>query len=154
MWVTALALAALTSAGPLASGDDEAASAVCGESPAMQPAQAAPAVIDCNDPGMSVWVAEMIGSCDMPRPPSPAQVRPGAVRPAREPVANRSCDTFRCGAASTPLNITARALDDDLPALLTRATLPDSEGESRVVEERPLSPADLGRARLERPPRA
>src|SRR3954447_7624424 len=63
---------------------------------------AAPAIIDCNDPGVSVWVGEMIGSCDMPRPVSPTQVQPTAVRSGRNGPAARVCDGFTCSHDSTP----------------------------------------------------
>src|SRR5262249_13590180 len=36
----------------------------CSEPPPV----AIPAVLDCNDARVSLWLGEMIGSCDMPRP--------------------------------------------------------------------------------------
>src|SRR3954452_15793849 len=64
---------------------------------------AAPAIIDCNDPGVSIWVGEMIGSCDMPRPIPPTGVQPTAGQGARNGPIARVCDGLHCNHQSSPL---------------------------------------------------
>ncbi len=171
LWAGSLVLAAVTSALPapsllpMASTYDEAACAdalddvakpaqpllegvACSEPPAP-----APALIDCNDPGMSQWVGEMIGSCDMPKPTPPGVGQP-VLRAAHDGVPARMCDGFRCSHDSSPMRSAARPISDgslialqqlDLSIVLTSSLLPGS---------RDLRPAQALLPRVERPPRA
>lgn len=162
--VLASALNTAPSRAPLASTYDEAAcdanapadapppapieDARCSEPPA-----AAPAVIDCNDPLMSKWVGEMIGSCDMPKP-APPTGGPALLRGAHETGAPvRICDTFGCRHESAPLRPVGRELGQPDPALGTRVILEPPRGDSALGERAAAIPSDPIPRRLERPPR-
>jgi hypothetical protein len=120
----------------------------CSEPPAVA---VVPAVIDCNDARASLWVAEMIGSCDMPRPSAPT----AAVGRARDlPDAQRICDGIRCRHESLPLRAGARNLDDSPPWVATRVPLRHFLVESRLVVTTRLGRSQAYRAPLERPPRS
>jgi len=109
-----------------------------------------PAVLDCNDARVSLWLGEMIGSCDMPKPQLP-----GAVPVLRAATAEqRLCRDGHCGLDAVPLHATARPLND-LPPIAGVATLAPPLFRATDHLLRPMlrrSQHDTGR--LERPPRA
>lgn len=172
LWVATWMVASVTSALPTASTYDQAA---CAESlsaelqpaaPALdaddprdcrpqaaQPIPTVPTVIDCNDPGMSHWVADMIGSCDMPRPAPPTAGAPAAVKGARDGIA-RVTTGLRGADDLPPVRAPSRAANDDVPALSAFTALryvPISTALCPAL----LPPATrLHESRLERPPRA
>jgi hypothetical protein len=113
---------------------------------------AAPAVIDCNDPGMSKWVGEMIGSCDMPKqtPGGPTVLRPAHETPAQ----TRLCDGFQCAHDSSPLRAIGRELFRPDPGLGSRFELEPPRGDSALADDTARAPRDPFPRRLERPPRA
>jgi hypothetical protein len=165
LWAPLLVLSsALNSApvrAPLASTYDEAACdgsetpapAPVEEARCSEPPPAAPAVIDCNDPLMSKWVGEMIGSCDMPKP-APPTGGPPVLHAARDTGATvRICDTFGCRHESAPLRPIGRELERPDPALATRVTLDPPAGDSALAERAAAIPSDPLPRRLERPPR-
>jgi hypothetical protein len=115
---------------------------------------AAPVIIDCNDPGVSVWVGEMIGSCDMPRPATPTQVVPTAVRAAGRSAPARVCDGFRCSHESTPLRSAWRVDDDAAFATGSRLDLGVWPASQPVTVDALLAPDEVEQPRLERPPRS
>jgi hypothetical protein len=108
-----------------------------------------PAVIDCNDERTSVWVADMIGSCDMPRPslPGASSIRSG------QPGAPRYCDGLRCTHDPMPLRAAARAVDDGASLVFTVDTLPLFLHASPLDEGAQRCPPSRVGPRLERPPR-
>jgi hypothetical protein len=174
IWVGTLVLASLTAvisppAGPVASTYDEAACAEAAREPqrahpvavadgaeeqncSEPPASAVPAVIDCNDQRASLWVGDMIGSCDMPRPslPSPIMV---VVRPAG-PSGRRICDGFRCAYDAHPLRPASRASDEGARLTLGAARFVHYLVASPLVEVAQTVPKEARGDRLERPPRA
>jgi len=169
LWAAPYLLAVVTSATPAASNSRAPAStydqAACDEQDEVAPPveepgvcaeaakPAAPTVIDCNDPGMSVWLAEMIGSCDMPRP-SPLGLRPQAIAPARGAVQVRSCDALGCARDAIPIR-QGGSSDDDRPSALTlRLTLPRFATSTLIVPLRQRRLPAPHPDRLERPPRA
>ena len=79
------------------------------------PPAAVPAVLDCNDARVSLWLGEMIGSCDMPRPQPPTG-GPAAVR-AAGPNGDRLCSDGHCGLEAAPLRAAPRLFDDTTVAL-------------------------------------
>ena len=115
----------------------------CSEAP-----PATPAVLDCNDARVSVWLGEMIGSCEMPRPLPGTTVKAPAGNDAR------LCRDGHCGVDSQPLRAAARFNDDSIPVLGTAANA------SLFHEATPLSAEAVQRLahpdgkRLERPPRS
>ena len=169
LWASTLLLVTVASAnvpapGPIESTYDEAACALTDKdagtgAPALaedggrctepQPA-ATPTVIDCNDPDFSVWVGDMIGSCDMPGPSNPAPVP--AVR-ARDDGPLHVCDGLFCGDDTSPMRAAAPSVGDGQPFVLPRLPI------HHLLESAPLSvrgepmPEELTRPRLDRPPR-
>jgi hypothetical protein len=118
------------------------------------PVPIAPAVIDCNDARVSLWVGEMIGSCDMPRvsAPSAALRTPDGSGTGTGP---RLCDGIRCHHDSTPLRPAARVLDDGGVGILARAAAPEAPRDGVALASAfLLRHSQAGRDRLDRPPRA
>jgi hypothetical protein len=112
-----------------------------------------PAVLDCNDARVSLWLGEMIGSCDMPRPQpptgGPASLHAGT--PSGEP---RLCNDGHCGVDATPIRPAVRLFDDLTPALSNlNAAIPAFLACS-VVDDLTLGCSQLCGRRLERPPRS
>jgi hypothetical protein len=102
-----------------------------------------PAVLDCNDARISLWLGEMIGSCDMPRS-SPS------LRPARSE--ERLCRDGHCGVDSIPIRAAVRSLEK-LPVLANTAITPFHTISSPHPSELMLRASQRGGGRLERPPR-
>lgn len=145
---------------PLASTYDEAACAdeALGEPPpppesceGALPLPPVPAIIDCNDPGMSPFVGEMIGSCDMPRAavPSPSLA---TVKGARGST-SRLCDGVHCTRDSQPIRAGGRPLDDFGAVLLDPSGMRPLLGASPYCESAQNELASVAPSRLERPPR-
>jgi hypothetical protein len=141
---------------PVASTYEDAAcdpsdSGECAVEPqlSLAPVPAVPAVVDCSDERLSLVLADMIGTCDMPRrsgPPLP----PATVRNAGGP--SLRVDAAR-DSGSCPLRAPARG--DDSPSLLTGGArlLPPLGVTPLGADEVPLVPRAEDR-RLDRPPRA
>ena len=169
-----LVLALLTSAtpAPVASTYDQAACAgdalhdsdradapdadeIASASPADCETPAPPAIIDCNDPGMSPWVADMIGSCDMPKPPLPKAVPPTTVHGANDgPGMQRLCDGLHCNHESYPLRAASTTSSDGNALALSRVGFLHHVTASPLALDGELEPPEAPRSRLERPPRA
>jgi hypothetical protein len=139
----------------LASTYDEAASdpSDSGEcAPAELPLSlpAPGAVLDCNDARMNALLADMIGTCDMPRKNGP-QLLPTMHTGSSAPQLRVADGTRNHG--RTPLRSRPRA--NDAPSLLpTRAPLLPAPVICRLAAaDSPLPARDAG-SRLERPPRA
>jgi hypothetical protein len=115
----------------------------CSEAPPVLPA-----VLDCNDARASLWLGEMIGSCEMPRP------LPGTT--VKAPVGNdaRLCRDGRCGVDAQPLRAAARFNDDSIPALGTPGNAFLFHHSSPLPTEAAQRLARLDGKRLERPPRS
>lgn len=113
-----------------------------------------PAVIDCNDPGFSQWVGDMIGSCDMPRPTAgptaPAAATPGKGHDGDN---GRSCGLF-CGRDEIPIQPAGRSLDEGQPVLHVRHLFQHRLTAAPLVQADEPAPDEPDRPRLERPPRA
>jgi hypothetical protein len=169
VWAPILVLASALNAPPLrapiASTYDEAACAAeapdenvdpaLDEARCSEPPASAPAIIDCNDPGMSKWVGEMIGSCDMPRPSLPGAAGPPELHGAHETGAPvRICNAFSCHHDSAPLRSASRELFRPEQRLGTRVVLEPPRGDSALAERGVTIPSDPHPRRLERPPRA
>jgi hypothetical protein len=111
-----------------------------------------PAVLDCNDPGLELYLAGMIGSCDMPRAPSPDEPGPPALRSGRGAAPPTSCDLLGCRTDEATLGGGGTG-DDRTPALAARIVLDDHlcstplHARADELIDHPL------RRRLERPPR-
>ena len=108
----------------------------------------APPVIECSDPRASLWVQEMIGSCDMPRSASYG----APARPAHD---HKSiCRGSGCERDALPLRAAARP-DDGSSSLLCR-----DHGLTVPLQSTPVAASGPRRLRstvpprLERPPRA
>jgi hypothetical protein len=134
VWAPALVLMTAVSSvaptRPLASTYDEAACPPIAAAADPVPADCsdpvvvvAPAIVDCNDPGMSPWVEEMIGSCDMPRPAPPNQGAPTVVRGTRGSATSRVCDGLHCSHDTTPLRSAPRSDDDGAQLLASTVAL-------------------------------
>ncbi len=111
------------------------------------PPPVAPAVLDCNDERMSYFVAEMIGSCDMPRP---TIVGPPTVK---APAPARVCDGLRCAHDSGPLCTPARTTDDSQPIAQNAIALQTHFAIVPFAIEYPSILLRDFAKRLERPPR-
>lgn len=157
---------AATPALPLASTYEEAACppvAAAGDEPVVEePGRAcsepivvavAPAIIDCNDPGMSPWVEEMIGSCDMPRPAPPTQAIPTVVRWPRGSPASRVCDGLHCSHDSAPLHSAPRPDENGAPMLVSSLTFGFRPSVSKLYPVTSDLRDQAHRAPPERPPR-
>jgi hypothetical protein len=144
--------------GPVASTYDEAA---CSEAEKVRPAdddvncsepEPVPAVLDCNDARVSVWLGDMIGSCDMPKSQLPGTLP--VVRAAGPGADQRLCRDGHCGVDAVPIRPVARTLDDFTPILgaanLARPIFQATDCPLRTVLRR----SQHGAERLERPPRA
>ncbi|HZS37073.1 MAG TPA: hypothetical protein VFF06_09610 [Polyangia bacterium] len=118
----------------------------CSEPPA------APAVIDCNDERASRFVAEMIGSCDMPKPPAPTGGPAVVHAPAGAPV--RICDGIHCSHDSSPIRAAARAPDDGSPLQASAFSLAIVFAASPLDARAQLKLQSIDGPRVERPPRA
>jgi hypothetical protein len=151
LWVvlaTALSAASALPTAKVASTYDEAA---CAESEKARDdseincsePEPVPAVLDCNDARISLWLGEMIGSCDMPRS-SPS------LRPARGE--ERICRDGHCGVDSVPIRAAVRTLER-LPMLANTAITPFHAISSPHGPELMLRASQRGAERLERPPR-
>jgi hypothetical protein len=175
--VTALSAAAPLAAGPNASTYDEAACASSrleegasaeladllggaaaepssGRACAEPLPPAPPVIIDCNDPGVSVWVGEMIGSCDMPRPVPPTQAAPTAVRSAGRSSHSRVSDGWHASHdSSTPVRSASRVDDDAAFAAVSWLSVGFWPAFTNVTFDSALAPDQAERPRLERPPR-
>ena len=152
-----------TSGGRLASTYDDAACAAAEWSltpepletdcraPAPVPPTAPPAVIDCNVQNDSSFLAEMIGSCDMPRSSSTA---PALVRAPSAPAPLRFCDGINCVNDSSPLRPASRADHRDQPLASAHLTLAHRGEFSRLTLASQAAPPSRHAPRIERPPRA
>lgn len=162
-----VAQAAPPPSGPIESTYDEAACALsdkdagtgvpalaadggkCTE-PQAPAAPAVPAVIDCNDPDASVWVGDMIGSCDMPSPtPQPTL----AVR-AHDDGSSRSCSGIFCGDDAPPLSAAPTLASDGQPFVVSQLRIGHIVCASPIALRLERTPEELAPPRLERPPRA
>jgi len=155
LWAPSLLIASLSVASPgrLASTYDDAACAAVEETDCRLPAPpptAPPAVIDCNVQNESSFMAEMIGSCDMPRPAGvPALAR------ANAPVAPlRWCDGINCTHDASPLRTASRADHRDQPLGSAHLALGHWDEFSRLTPTGELAPPSRSAPRIERPPRA
>lgn len=105
-------------------------------------------VIDCNDARASIWVSDMIGSCDMPR---------GTTQAVRAAPASRSpiqCDGFSCDRSAPPIRGVVDPGGDWRPlghSAILLSLVPET---CQVVEDRFALPASAEARRLERPPRS
>ena len=115
-----------------------------------EPPPPVPAVLDCNDARVSLWLGDMIGSCDMPKPQMPGTV---PVVRAGSGSEQRLCRDGHCGVDAVPIRPAGRSLDE-LP-LLGNAGPSDIIFVSTPLDLQLMLPSsqDHGR-RLERPPRA
>jgi hypothetical protein len=110
-----------------------------------------PTVIDCNDARASLWMAEMIGSCDMPRasgptlPPTLNAVGRGAAR---------VCTGERCGYEQLPLRAPLRNLDDGSPTVPSAIAFPFHAAIARLDDPLVRRTSQIEESGLERPPRA
>jgi hypothetical protein len=113
----------------------------------------APAVIDCNDVRASIWVQEMIGTCDMPRPAPPTGATVAVVHNPTTPGVARIC-IGSCTRDSYPLRSAPRA-GDDWPPLIGAATeMTPLFASSPLAERARALPSQTDGDGLERPPRA
>lgn len=140
---------------PVASTYDQAAcdpsdSGECAddEAPAFP---AAPAVLDCNDARLSVYIAEMIGSCDMPHPAPLAKT--ASLRKANAPAPARVCDGL-CAPDSQPIRPAPRGTDDGSPLAGTLAALTLPSPASALHVASTVQRDRIIASRLDRPPRA
>ncbi len=155
LWAAPFVLAGLTATAPVAPAStyDQAACDEESAPPVVEPGKCLPVdpvvVIDCDDPGMTPWVAEMIGSCDMPRPLVPG-LKPDTLKPARGVWMVRS--GIDGGHHQTPVR-TGGGNDDQVPALGAAIHLRVVLAQS-LTPEHVLAPLRSGLPqRLERPPR-
>jgi hypothetical protein len=143
--------------GPASTYDEAACDEELVVAPPVEPGhceQAEPVmIVDCDDPGMTPWVAEMIGSCEMPRM-NPPGYKPDAIKPARgAPMFRVQCGVA-CGHDQTPIRPGGFGSDDHPPALsgaIDFRHVLAASGANEPVFSIPLSPPPQ---RLERPPRA
>jgi hypothetical protein len=153
LWAV-LATVISTPAAPVASTYDEAACAeaekVHDEDVNCSEPEPVPAVLDCNDARVSLWLGDMIGFCDMPKP----QI-PGAIAVVRAPNPElRQCRDGHCGFDAVPLHATARPLDEVPPIAGTSALAPPIFHATSSSLRPLLRHSQHGADRLERPPRA
>ena len=166
MFAATLVLASVAQvAAPLASTYDEAACASdeavtsfinegAAEADELQPNDCAPppvapVVLDCNDERMSYFVGEMIGSCDMPKPPAPTATTPVVKAPAP-----RICDGLHCTHDSSPLCSSLRTGNDAQPIAPSAIALLQHFRSFPLSHYYSLIPHSDFSSRLERPPRA
>jgi hypothetical protein len=120
-----------------------------GDEPNCSEPVAVPAVLDCNDARVSLWLGEMIGSCDMPK----TQL-PGVLPVVRAPGSElRMCNDGRCGVDAVPLRPSARLFDDSTFALGNPGRPPILLTSTPLVDEIFLMRSQRDGNRLERPPR-
>jgi hypothetical protein len=109
-----------------------------------------PAVLDCNDARVSLWLGDMIGSCDMPKPQLP-----GAIPVVHAPNPElRLCRDGHCGLDAVPLHATARSLDEVPPIVGTSVLAPPIFSATSSTLRPLLRRSQHGADRLERPPRS
>jgi hypothetical protein len=108
-----------------------------------------PAVIDCNDEREVGFLAEMIGSCDMPKAPGTQ----AALRAQNGPPPNRFCDGIHCTDQSSPLRPASRMSDEDHPLAGTTLVLPRFDEVTALATRDTPQPILLLARRIERPPR-
>jgi hypothetical protein len=158
LWAAPLLLAGVTATHPVgpASTYDEAA---CDEETVVAPPvvekceEAEPVVvIDCDDPGMTPWVAEMIGSCEMPRALPPG-FKPATVKAARTAWTARTQGGLTCGNDCAPIRPGAFGSDENPPALAMTIDLKHVLGVSQAPHSLWMLPLSPPPQRLERPPR-
>jgi hypothetical protein len=109
--------------------------------------EALPPVVDCNDERMSVWVQEMIGSCDMPRSAAALRAAPRPDRPAA------ACDGSGCGSDRTPVRAAVRAADPSQSLDATAIAFALHVPSVRIALAEPARLRSAPSPRLERPPR-
>jgi hypothetical protein len=108
------------------------------------------AILDCNDARVSVLLADMIGTCDMPRKSGP-QLLPTVHTGSSAPQLRISDGLHNHG--RSPLR--SRPRPNDAPSLLpTRVPLVPSLAVSRLAAADSPLPQGTAGPRLERPPRA
>ena len=144
-----LLLAALLSA---PAGDDRAElcadpepppSATSGDLDCSEPP---PHALDCYDPRAGVWVDEMIGSCDQPRPPTVA--RPNRERP------RALCDGAGCSDDSMPMRAASRPAHSSPWLGASSLQIPFDPIAEPLHDSPPKRPRPVPSRRLDRPPRA
>jgi hypothetical protein len=115
---------------------------------------APPTTVDlCSGP-MSLWVAETIGSCDMPKVSSGAAIARARERDARDDrSSSRFCDGARCDQPSSPMRAAPRLSDDGSVFLLNRALAEVILESTPLAREASFLPESTPPHRLERPPR-
>ena len=147
-------LATVVSSAPVASTYDEAACTdverVHDEEVNCSEPEPVPAVLDCNDARVSLWLGDMIGSCDMPKSQIPGTLP--VVRAASGE--QRLCRDGHCGMDAVPIRPAARPLDDLTPILGATGAAPYTATSSSHQPRLMLRRSQHGADRLERPPRA
>lgn len=114
----------------------------------------APAVVDCNDTRGSLWVHDMIGTCDMPkvRQRGGGHVLPSRDRPHAPVPTTGLCAGAACSSDTLPLSPSYRLSLDPSWLLLDEQAPPRAEPMVRLAPSRALAPDDVTRAPLLRPP--
>lgn len=148
----AVAPAAMASTYDEAACDPSDGGECADDADAIELAPAAPAILDCNDPHLSVYIAEMIGSCDMPHP-SPGVKTASLRKAANGPAPTRICDGL-CASDAQPLRSTPRSTDDPPPLLGTVAALSLPGLYSALHVPSRVQRHRIFASRLDRPPRA
>jgi hypothetical protein len=113
-----------------------------------------PAVVDCNDARASIWVHEMIGTCDMPAVFPHAALRAPLPRErGREPAA--LCEGPSCSRDAVPLRSAQPGSSGQswMTLELDHAPPPPAPGRCALPESEALPPSAPLRLRL-RPPMA
>lgn len=158
----AMVLAAVTSTVAASTWDqaacdpqaDLAACTLPVEAPAPPP-PVAPAVIDCHDPGMSVWVAEMIGSCDAPKTHPVTRPHAASIRAKRpQPLPQHPGSTLIGDRDASPATTASRSVDDDARAVLPARRIEPPRAGVPLALAHALPAGRVVTTRLERPPRA
>ncbi len=111
-----------------------------------------PAFLDCNDPLASVWIGDMIGTCDMPKSASPFARLPARLRAERPTLPQHPHSTVGTADDHAPLGIWSHPGSPD-PALVSATSFVHSEARLPLgiaTTEDPRSPTS---PRLDRPPR-
>jgi|GEM_PF-3435414 len=111
-----------------------------------------PAFLDCNDPLASVWVGDMIGTCDMPKSASPMARMPARFRAERPTLPLHHHSSVGTSDDHAPLGVSSYAGHSD-PALLTEVRFVHSESRlplGTATENALICPTA---PRLDRPPR-
>jgi len=123
-----------------------------GDADCRQPAPP-PAFLDCNDPLASVWVGDMIGTCDMPKSASPLARLPARLRAERPTLPQHRHSTVGTADDHAPLGLWSHPGGPD-PALLSSTSFVHSQ--SRLPLGTPTTEDHLSPTapRLDRPPRA